>query len=99
MFTSVTGPARHSARPFIVVTAVTPAVDTEIGAWEIMVPTIVPPPNIPLMVAAPPTYQKTFLACAPLSRSTLQLAVGCPPERRAHLEDPERIGVSLGIKN
>ncbi len=78
VFTMVTGPLRTSALPLIVVMALTPAVEMETPACEMMVPTIVPPPITPLIVAAVPTCQYTFLAWAPLTRRTLRLDEGVP---------------------
>ncbi len=75
VLTSVTGTVRNSNLQLTVVTAATPAVETEVPDCEITVPAMVPPPTTPLMVAAVPTCQKTFLACAPLTSSTL-----CGPE-------------------
>jgi hypothetical protein len=77
VFTSVTDAFRPNARPFSVVIVALPAVENVAPAEAIMVPTIVPPPA-PLMVAALPTSQKTFLAWAPLIRMTLRGAAGAP---------------------
>ena len=70
VFTIVTDAPNESARPFSVTIATLPAVENDTPDWEMMVPTMVPPPPA-LMVAALPTCQKTFLACAPLARMTL----------------------------
>ena len=78
VFTIVTGPVKTSALPFKVVMASTPAVEIEMPACAMMVPCIVPPPRIPLMVAAVPTCQNTFLACAPFTRSILRCDCGVP---------------------
>ena len=62
--------AGETPRPFSVDIATLPAVEIATPAWEMMVPTMMPPPPA-LMVAALPTCQKTFFACAPLASVTL----------------------------
>src|SRR5512133_3568029 len=69
-FTMVTDACRAKTLPSSVVISVLPAVENEAPEEAIMVPTILPPPAA-LIVAALPTCQKTFLACAPLTRMTL----------------------------
>src|ERR1700733_12768087 len=73
----VTDALSASARPLSVVTAELPAVENVTPADAMMVPTIVPPPAA-LIVAAVPTYQYTFLACAPLIRMMLRGSAGPP---------------------
>ena len=53
VLTMVIDPDKASTLPFIVVIAVTPAVEIVAPACEMMVPTMVPPPRMPLIVAAP----------------------------------------------
>src|SRR3954453_3189041 len=77
VLTSVTDAVNARALPFSVVIATTPAVENEVAADEMMVPTIVPPPAA-LMVAALPTCQKTFFGCAPPARITLRGAPAAP---------------------
>ena len=77
VLTTVTDAFRPSALPFSVVIAVLLAVENVTPEYAIMVPTMVPPPA-PLMVAALPTCQKTFLARAPLIRMTLRGAPAAP---------------------
>ena len=71
VFTMVTDAFRPNALPFSTVSVLLPAVENVTPAGAIMVPTIVPPPA-PLMVAALPTCQKTFLAYAPWMSRTLR---------------------------
>jgi hypothetical protein len=77
VFTMVTDALRPTALPSSVVIAALPAVENVTPAGAMIVPTMVPPPA-PLMVAALPTCQNTFLACAPLTRMTLRGAAGAP---------------------
>ncbi len=77
VFTNVTEAFSPNALPFSVVIATLPAVENVTPAEAMMVPTMVPPPA-PLIVAALPTRQKTFLAWAPLIRITLRGAPGAP---------------------
>jgi hypothetical protein len=77
VFTMVTDALRPTALPSRVVIAALPAVEKVTPAGAMMVPTIVPPPA-PLIVAALPTCQNTFLACAPLMSITLRGAAGAP---------------------
>src|ERR1019366_2490046 len=77
VFTMVTDATSDNALPFSVVIAAFPAVENVTPAEAMMVPTMVPPPA-PLIVAALPTCQKTFLACAPLIRMTLRGAPAAP---------------------
>src|SRR6185369_1454313 len=62
---------RDSTRPSSVTSVTLPGVEIAAPDWAMMVPTIVPPPAA-LTVAALPTCQNTFLACAPLVRMTLE---------------------------
>jgi hypothetical protein len=64
VFTMVTDSPSEMARPFRTVCTVLPAVEKVIPADEMIVPTMIPPPA-PLIEAALPIYQKTFLACGP----------------------------------
>src|ERR1700675_2843476 len=68
--TNVTEAPRDRTLPFKVTTVVLPTVEKAAPACEIIVPTMGPPPAA-LIVAALPTCQKTFFACAPLTRMTL----------------------------
>jgi|BogFormECP03_OM3_1039632.scaffolds.fasta_scaffold18247_2 hypothetical protein len=77
VFTIVTDAFSNSARPFSVVTAAMPGVENVTPCEAMIVPTIVPPPAR-LIVAALPTCQNTFLACAPLIRITWRGAPGPP---------------------
>src|ERR1035437_5092559 len=52
VFTMVTDAPRDSTLPLMVVICATPAVETEAPCCAMMVPTIVPPPRLPLIVAA-----------------------------------------------
>jgi len=61
VLTIVTEAVRAKALPFSVVQQGLPAVENEVPADEMMVPTMVPPP-VPLMVAELPAAQKTFFA-------------------------------------
>ena len=61
VLTMVTEAVRAKALPFSVVQQGLPAVENEVPADEMMVPTMVPPP-VPLMVAELPAAQKTFFA-------------------------------------
>src|SRR6478609_11262520 len=70
VFTTVTDGPSDISRPSTVVSPSAPAVETAMAACEMIVPTNVPPPPA-LIVAAVPTCQNTFLACAPLVRITL----------------------------
>ena len=67
VLTSVTDAVKASARPFSVVTVALPEVENEVAAWEMIVPTMVPPPAA-LIIAALPTCQKTFFGCTPPAR-------------------------------
>src|SRR5215218_7278616 len=71
VLTIVTEAPSDSTRPLMVTRAALPGVEIAAPDCEMMVPTIVPPPAA-LMVAALPTCQNTFLACAPLARITLE---------------------------
>src|ERR1700686_5038102 len=73
----VTDALRDRARPSRVTRATLPGVEKLTPAEAMMVPTMVPPPAA-LMVAELPTYQNTFLACAPLTRMMLRGAPGPP---------------------
>src|SRR5689334_22475765 len=76
VFTMVTEAFKAKALPSSVVQQTWPAVEKEVAADEMMVPTMVPPkPPAALMVAELPTCQKTFLGCAPPARMTLRGAV------------------------
>src|SRR5881275_2744645 len=77
VLTMVTPATSESARPLSVVTCALPAVENVTPDWEMMVPTMVPPPA-PLMVAALPTCQYTFCGFAPLVRMTLAGFAGAP---------------------
>ena len=79
VFTSVVDAFSAMALPFSVTKATLPAVENDIPALEMMVPSMVPPPA-PLIVAALPTYQKMFLDWAPLPgfRIMLRGAPGAP---------------------
>ena len=68
--TSVTEAPSDRTLPFSVTIVVLPAVENEAPAWEMMVPSMVPPPAA-LTVAKLPTAQKMFLACAPPARMML----------------------------
>lgn len=81
VFTMVTDGPSEITLPLIVVMAATPVVETEAPAIAMTVPSIVPPPSIPLMVAKLPTCQKTFFAWAPLIKRTLRCALGVPTSR------------------
>ena len=70
VLTMVTDAPKDWTLPFRVTIVVLAAVEITAPAWEMMVPTIVPPPAA-LIVAALPTCQKTFLACAPPARMML----------------------------
>src|SRR6476469_1399638 len=78
VLTIVTDALSDNTRPLMVARATLPGVEIAAPAWEMMVPTMVPPPAA-LMVAALPTCQNTFLACAPLMRVTLCGAVAPGP--------------------
>src|ERR1700722_6569059 len=80
VFTIVTEALSPSALPLSVVIAASPGVENVTPADAIMVPTMVPPPAA-LIVAALPTCQKTFLACAPLIKMILRGAPGAPTVR------------------
>src|ERR1019366_9823782 len=77
VLTMVTDETSDNALPLRVVTGGVPAVENVAPAEAMMVPTMVPPPD-GLIVAALPTCQKTFLACAPLIRMTLRGAPAAP---------------------
>ena len=99
VLTIVTEAFRATALPFSVVMVTLPAVENEVAADEMMVPTMVPPPA-GLIVAELPTCQKTFFGWAPPARMTLRgnAASDRHGERTRHLEDPDRIGVALGVE-
>ena len=80
VFTMVTDALSANALPLSVVIATTPEVENVTPEEAMIVPTIVPPPAA-LIVAALPTYQNTFLACAPLIRMTLRGAPAAPTVR------------------
>jgi len=80
VFTRVTDALRPKALPSSVVIVALPAVENVTPAGAMIVPAIVPPPA-PLSVAALPTCQNTFLACAPLIRMTLRGNPGAPTVR------------------
>ena len=75
VFTIVTDATSDIALPFKIVWTVFPGVENVTPELAIIVPTIVPPPA-PFIVAALPTYQKTFLDKAPLISKTLFAPVG-----------------------
>src|SRR5271169_1019476 len=77
VFTRVVDACNAINLPLMVVIAALPAVETEIPAEEMTVPTKVSPPAA-LIVAALPTCQKTFAAWAPLIRITLRGAPARP---------------------
>ena len=77
VFTNVTDAPKEINRPLTVTTAALPAVETVTPDWLTTVPANVPPPA-PLIVAAVPTCQNMFLACAPLVRMTLWGLPGPP---------------------
>src|SRR5271168_4325936 len=71
VLTMVTEAFSASALPFSTQSVALPGVENVTPIEAMMVPTMVPPPE-GLIVAALPTCQNTFLACAPLIRSTLR---------------------------
>ncbi len=81
VFTIVTEASKASSLPLIVVTAATPAVETDIPNSRDDGSHYRPPPITPLIVAELPTCQKTFLAWAPLIRRILSGADGVPTVR------------------
>ena len=82
--------APASARPF----TIAPAAKV-IVVFASMLPSTTQPPAI---VAEEPTCQKTLEACAPFSRTTLQRS-GQSERGGRHLENPDRIGVALGVES
>ena len=76
------------------VTSSTPAVETEIPACEMMVPCIVPPPRIPLIVAAVPTSEDVLSLCAVDQEHVLILGRSAYRKCGCHLEHPEGIRIS-----
>src|SRR5450759_2324792 len=75
VFTMVTEATREIALPFSTVCTAFPAVENVTPEVAMIVPDIMPPPA-PLIVAALPTYQYTFLAWAPFISLTLRAPVG-----------------------
>ena len=75
VLTTVTEAFKESALPFNTVCSAFPAVEKVTPAEAMMVPVITPLPAA-LMVAALPTYQYTFFACAPLIMVTLRAPAG-----------------------
>ena len=70
VLTIVTEETNEIALPLSTVCTALPAVERDTPDDAIIVPVITPPPA-PLITAELPTYQNTFLACAPLINKTL----------------------------
>ena len=100
VLTSVTEAPSEIARPFSVTRLTLPTVENDAPAWEMMVPTMVPPPAA-LMVAALPTCQIDVLRLraareddALRSRDS-RAAHG---QRLRHLEHEHRVRIALRIE-
>ena len=75
VFTMVTEATNEIALPFNTVSVALPAVEKVTPDDAMMLPTMVPPPA-PLITAALPTYQYTFLGCPPLIMVTVRAPAG-----------------------